>query len=548
MARHVSVYDTTLRDGCQAEGIAFSVEDKLLVARRLDELGVDYIEGGWPNPTSPKDREFFERAAGLTWQTAKIAAFGSTRRADIAPEDDTNLQDLVASRAPVVTIFGKAWDLHVTEVLRTTREENFRMIEDSVAFLKAHVPEVVFDAEHFFDGFAADEEFALECLRAAARGGADCLCLCDTNGGALPDRLVASLERVRDEIGLPLGIHCHNDAGTAVASSIMAVQAGCVQVQGTINGFGERTGNANLCTIIPSLQLKCGFTCLPAGRLADLTSTSRYVNEIANVLPDPRAPYVGASAFAHKGGMHVNAVMKRPDSFEHLAPEQVGNERRILVSDYSGSSTIFAKLRQFWPDLDRKDPIIAEVLEHVKAQENNGYAYEAAEASLEVLARGLRGELPPLFNLEGYRVSVLRDDPETEPTSEATVTLGVGEWKKKKSAVGDGPVNALDNALRQLLTADYPQLASLHLVDYKVRVLTSDEGTATKVRVLIETSDGESNWGTVGVHENIIEASWQALIDSILYGLVRTPGTNGGQPATYHATAAIWENVLAGGR
>jgi 2-isopropylmalate synthase len=520
----VLVYDTTLRDGCQAEGIAFSVQDKLSVARRLDALGVAYIEGGWPNPTSPKDREFFQRAADLPWDNAKISAFGSTRRADIAPEEDTNLIDLVASRAPVVAIFGKSWDLHVTEVLRTTRDENLRMIEDSVVYLKSHVSEVVFDAEHFFDGYKADEQFALECLRAAARGGADSLALCDTNGGTLPSEIVAIIARVQAELPTPLGIHCHNDGGTAVASSVMAVQAGCTQVQGTINGYGERTGNANLCVIIPSLELKCGRRCLPEGKLVELTSVSRYVDEIANLLPDPREPYVGKTAFAHKGGMHVNAVMKRPESFEHISPESVGNERRILVSDYSGSSTIVDKLRRVWPELERQDPIVGKVLEEVKKLENRGYEFEAAEASLQLLARRLRGELEKMFKLHGYRVTIMRMDELSDPLSEATVKVSLGEETETvhTAAEGDGPVNALDRALRKALTELYPSLERLQLVDYKVRVLANDEGTATGVRVLIETTDGDETWGTVGVHENIIEASYQALVDAILYGLLRS--------------------------
>lgn len=524
MSNRVSIYDTTLRDGCQAEGISFSVEDKILVAKRLDDLGVAYIEGGWPNPTSPKDREFFQRATDLPWKTAKIAAFGSTRRAGIAPEDDENLIDLVASKAPVVTIFGKNWDLHVTKVLRTTVAENFAMIEDSIRYLKTNVAEVIFDGEHFFDGFEADSEFALECLRAAQRGGADSLCLCDTNGGTLPNRLVEILHLVQAEIKLPLGIHCHNDAGTAVASSIMAVQAGCVQVQGTINGFGERTGNANLCTIIPNLALKLGMDVLPEGKVAEITSVSHYVSEIANLLPDPRAPYVGASAFAHKGGMHVNAVMKMPASFEHIKPELVGNERRILVSDYSGTSTIFSKLQGLWPDLDRKDPIVAKVLTHVKDLENSGYAFEAAEASLQLLAKRLRGELEDMFDLHGYRVMMYKADENSEPYSEATLKVSIGDREVHTAADGDGPVNALDNALRKALTELFPKLAKLQLIDYKVRVLTADEGTATKVRVWIETSDGTENWGTVGVHENIIEASWQALVDAVVYGLVKEAG------------------------
>lgn len=519
MSNRVYIYDTTLRDGCQAEGVAFSVQDKLLIAQRLDAFGVAYIEGGWPNPSSPKDREFFQRAADLPWQTARIAAFGSTRRADVAPEDDSNLQDLVASKAPVVTIFGKNWDLHVTEVLRTTLDENLRMIEDSIAWLKSQVPEVIFDGEHFFDGYEADPEFALECLRAAKRGGADCLTLCDTNGGTLPGRIVELVRIVAAELQMPLGVHCHNDAGTAVASSVLAVQAGCTYVQGTINGYGERTGNANLCAIIPNLELKCGMQCLPEGKLAEITSVSHYVGEIANLMPDPRAPYVGRSAFAHKGGMHVNAVMKKPASFEHVVPESVGNERRILVSDYSGSSTIFGKLQTLWPELDRKDPIVTKVLERVKDLENMGYAFEAAEGSLQILAKRLRGDLEDAFELHGYRVTIFKTDEDSEPYSEATLKVSIGDREVHTAADGDGPVNALDSALRKALAELFPRLEHLQLVDYKVRVLSADQGTATKVRVLIETTDGEETWGTVGVHENIIEASWQALIDAVRYGL-----------------------------
>ena len=521
MPNRILIYDTTLRDGCQGEGIALSVEDKLLIARRLDEFGVAYLEGGWPNPTSPKDREFFERAADLKWRHAKIAAFGSTRRAGIAPEDDDNLRDLVASQAPVVTIFGKSWDFHVTKILRTSLVENLRMIEDSVAWLKSQVAEVIFDAEHFFDGYKADASFALECLQAAVRGGADSLCLCDTNGGTLPLQTVEIIEHVRQQVKLPLGIHCHNDSGTAVAASVMAVQAGCRQVQGTINGFGERAGNADLCGIIPNLELKLDRRCLPAGKLADITTVSHYVSEVANLTPNSRAPYVGPSAFAHKGGMHVNAVMKRPESFEHIEPEAVGNQRRILVSDYSGSSTIVGKLQHVWPELDRKDPIVGEVLGRVKHLEHEGYQFEAAEASLELLARRLRGELEDLFDLHGYRVTIFKPDEDTDPYSEATLKVSIGDREVHTAAEGDGPVNALDSALRKALTELFPKLQSLQLVDYKVRVLSADEGTATKVRVLIETTDGVHNWGTVGVHENIIEASWQALIDAIVYGLLK---------------------------
>jgi len=517
----VRIYDTTLRDGCQGEGVSLSVQDKLMIAERLDDFGVSYIEGGWPHPTTPKDREFFQRAAQMKWQHAKIAAFGSTCRPGAKPDEDENLRDLVASQAPVVTIFGKAWDFHVTKILRTTLSENLRMIEESVAWLKKHAPEVFFDAEHFFDGYKANPKYTLKCLQAAVEGGADLICLCDTNGGTLPDEIVRIVTEVRKQIALPLGIHCHNDAGTAVASSLMAVQAGCSQVQGTINGFGERAGNADLCSIIPSLELKLGRRCLPEGKLAEITSVSHYVYEVANIMPVAHAPYVGASAFAHKGGMHVNAVMKHPASFEHIPPETVGNRRRYLVSDYSGSSTILDKLRHIWPDLDRSDPLVQQVLRRVKDLENEGYQFEAAEGSLELLARRLRGELQHLFNLHGYRVTIIKPDEDTEPYSEATVKVSIKEREVHTAADGTGPVNALDRALRKALTELFPKLERLQLIDYKVRVLSAEEGTATKVRVLIETTDGVHTWGTVGVHENIIEASWQALVDSVIYGLIK---------------------------
>jgi len=519
MSDWIRIYDTTLRDGCQAEGVAFSVDDKLRVAHRLDELGVAYIEGGWPNETNPRDREFFQRAKQDTWQTAKIAAFGSTRRGGIAPEDDTNLRELIASGAPVITIFGKSWDMHATDVLRVSLEENLAMIEDSVAFLKQNVEEVIFDGEHFFDGYRANPDYALKGLEAAVRGGADSVCLCDTNGGCLPWDITEICERVMGAIDVPLGIHCHNDSGTAVASSLAAVVSGCVQVQGTMNGYGERAGNADLCEVMPSLEVKMGKRCLPEGNLQRLRSASKYVSELANLPHDHRTPFVGDSAFAHKGGMHVNAVLKRADSFEHMDPELVGNERRILVSDVAGSSTVANKLQKLWPDLDRKDPLVKRVLDRMKELENEGYEFEAAEASFTLLAQELRGERPVPFTLHGYRIIGGKHEEGTDPFAEATVEIDIDGSRFHTAAKGTGPVNALDEALRKALVEKYPRVNELELMDYKVRVLEGTHGTATSVRVIIDTSDGEETWGTVGVHENIIEASWQALADSIAYGL-----------------------------
>ena len=518
--RKVYVYDTTLRDGCQAEKISLSVDDKLRVAARLDEMGFDYIEGGWPNETAPRDREVFARARDMQWRHAKFAAFGSTRRAGIAPEDDGQLGYLIASGAPVITIFGKSWDLHVIDVLGTTLEENLAMIEDSVAFLKAGGAQVFFDAEHYFDGYRADREFALETLRAAQRGGAECLILCDTNGGSMPLFVRDVVAEAVELMDAPIGIHCHNDAGMAVANSQIAVELGAVQVQGTINGYGERTGNANLCAVIPNLEIKAGLRTLPEGQLHELTELSRWVDEVALVPHDERAPYVGAAAFAHKGGMHVNAVLKRPASFEHIEPETVGNERRVLVSDYSGGSTILHKLEHVYPDLDRKDPRLREVLAQVKEREHVGYEYEAAEASFELLARRVFGEDPRLFELHGFRVIMGKHSEDEEPFAEATVQLDIAGQSTHTAAMGDGPVNALDVALRKALRDHYPEIADMHLVDYKVRVLDASEGTSGAVRVLLQMSNNGDTWGTVGVHENIIEASWQALTDSIVYGII----------------------------
>jgi len=524
--RKVHVYDTTLRDGCQAEKISLSVEDKLRIALRLDELGFDYIEGGWPNETAPRDREVFERARDMDWQHAKFAAFGSTRRPGIAPEDDAQLRYLIDSGAPTITIFGKSWDLHVTDVLGTTVEENLQMIEDSVAFLRASGAEVFFDAEHFFDGYRADRDFALACLDAAARGGAQALVLCDTNGGSMPLYVRDVTAEVVERFDVAIGIHCHNDSGMAAANTQIAVETGASHVQGTVNGYGERSGNANLCTVIPNLELKTGVRALPEGMLREMTELSRWVDEVALVPHDERAPYTGAAAFAHKGGMHVNAVLKTPTSFEHTEPEVVGNERRILVSDYSGGSTILHKLQHVYPDLDRKDPRLREVLALVKDREHAGYEYEAAEASFELLARRVFGEEFGLFELQGFRVIMGKHSEDEEPFAEATVQLRLpgSDAPMHTAAMGDGPVNALDIAIRKALSDEYPEIEKMHLVDYKVRVLDATEGTSGAVRVLLQMSGNGDTWGTVGVHANIIEASWQALTDSIVYGIVTARG------------------------
>ena len=524
LPQRVVIYDTTLRDGCQAEGISFSVEDKLHLARLLDDWGVAYIEGGWPNETAPRDCEFFQRARNLPLSNAKLVAFGSTRRVGLQAEDDANLRYLAASGVPTVAIFGKSWTLHVDVVLRTTLEENLRMIEDSVRFLKRRGLEVVFDAEHFFDGFKADPDYALRTLQAAAEAGADWLVLCDTNGGSLPHEILDITAHVAQEFNLALGIHCHNDAGLAVANTIMAVRAGATMVQGTVNGYGERTGNADLCAVIPNLQLKLGVKALPDHALQQLVHISRFVSELANLPHDHRAPYVGESAFAHKGGAHVNAVLKDPRTFEHIPPDLVGNERRILVSDYSGTSTLLHKLSRLWPDLDRNDPLLREVLLHLKRLENEGLEFEAAEASLELMARRLREDLPSFFELLGYRVLVDRR-PNEQPYAEATIRVRLGDRDVHTAAEGTGPVHALDEALRKAVGEVYPRLKQIRLTDFKVRVLDATKGTATKVRVLVTASDGQQEWSTVGAHENIIEASWQALVDSVIYGLLKNAGS-----------------------
>lgn len=517
--KKITIYDTTLRDGTQGEGISLSVEDKLKIARKIDYLGVDYIEGGWPG-SNPKDMDFFKRIQEIPLEYSKISAFGSTRRANIKPEEDKNLQAIVASGAKSAAIFGKSWDFHVKVALRTSLEENLLMIEDSVRFLKENGIEVFYDAEHFFDGYKNNPEYALQCLKAAERGGADVLVLCETNGGALPSEVIEIMGAVSRELSAPLGIHTHNDGDLAVANAIVAVQVGAIHVQGTMNGFGERCGNSNLCSVIPNLQLKAGYSCIPEEKMSTLTEVSRYVSEIANQVQHANQPFVGVSAFTHKAGIHASAVMKDAVTYEHIAPEVVGNKRRILVSELSGTSNLVFKAKELGIDLSSSNGQTREIIQRIKTLENEGFQFESAEASLELLMRKAMKEYSPSFKLNGFKL-IMEKLGQEEMVSEAVMKLKVQDDVVHTAAEGNGPVNALDNCLRKALEGAYPFLAGVHLTDYKVRVLDEEDGTSAKVRVLIESRDAKSSWTTVGVSENIIEASWQALVDSIDYALYK---------------------------
>src|SRR5262245_25683299 len=518
MRRHIKLYDTTLRDGTQGEGVSFSMEDKVRIATRLDAIGIHYIEGGWPG-SNPKDLRFFRRMQDVTLKQAKLAAFSMTRRAGGTPESDANMRAILDAGTPVTTIVGKSWDFHVTHALETTLHENLAMIGDTIGWLRPKMDEVLFDAEHFFDGFRANREYALATLRAADAAGAHWLVLCDTNGGTLPGELVEILREVKRHVRAPLGIHVHNDAECAVANSLAAVQEGVDQVQGTINGFGERCGNANLVSIIPTLALKLGLECVPTAHLRELRDLSRFVSELANRTPWASQPYVGDSAFAHKGGMHVSAVQKHPHTYEHVDPERVGNHRRVLVSELAGKSNILWKAREFGIDLDRDTPDSRRILERLKALEDEGFQFEGAEASFELLMERALGHHRPYFELDAYRVIVEEQSAAEEPVAEATVRVRVKGMLEHTAAAGNGPVNALDHALRKALEEFYPNLRELKLLDYKVRILDESKGTAAKTRVLITSGDGRETWGTVGVADNIIEASWQALVDSVEYKL-----------------------------
>lgn len=518
--RRIEIYDTTLRDGAQTEDVSFSVEDKLRITEKLDELGIHYIEGGWPG-SNPKDVEYFKKVRRIPLDNARIVAFGSTHRPKHRVEDDANIKALLNSKTSAVCIVGKTWDFHVREALRITLEENIEIIHNSISYLKRYTDKVFFDAEHFFDGYRDSPEFSMKCLIAAQDAGADCVVLCDTNGGTLPDRIRTVTEMVVKTLSVDVGIHAHNDSECAVANSIIAVQCGASHVQGTVNGLGERCGNANLCSVIPNLQLKLGLEVITAEQLRRLREVSRYINEIANLRHFKRQPFVGDSAFAHKGGIHVSAIIKRPETYEHIRPELVGNSQRVLISDLAGKSNILRKASEFGIRLDPDSPQVQEIVTELKELENQGFQFEGAEASFELLMKKALGLHKRFFDLIGFRVIVEKRKEKEESLSEATIMVKVGGHIEHTAAIGNGPVNAIDNALRKALEKFYPQLRDVKLHDYKVRVLTAGKGTSAKVRVLVESGDEDRRWGTVGVSENIIEASWQALVDSIEYKLLR---------------------------
>lgn len=516
----IELYDTTLRDGAQSEDVAFTLEDKLRIVERLDDFGMHYVEGGWPG-ANPRDTRFFEEVRGLRLKHARVAAFGATRRPHSSREKDENLNAVLRAGTSVATIVGKTWDLHVRDDLRISLSANLEIIGDSIAYLAERLDEVIFDAEHFFDGWRANPDYALQCLQAAAAGGARLLCLCDTRGGSLPEHVVGAV-RAAQAVGSPIGIHCHNDMELAVANSLVAIGAGAQQVQGTINGLGERCGNANLCSVIPALQLKVGKRCVSAAQLKKLHGLSRFVYELANLEPPKRQPFVGASAFAHKGGLHVSAVQKNAETYEHMDPALVGNRQRVLVSDLAGRSNILYKAAEFNLRVDGDSPAVKQLLDELKHLENQGFQFEGAEASFELLMqKALNGKLRH-FRLIGFRVIDEKRKEDEPPISEATIMLeGPDGQIEHTAAQGNGPVNALDKALRKALTKFYPELNDVSLLDYKVRVLGSGVGTEATVRVLIESGDEHAKWGTVGVSPNVIEASWQALVDSLDYKLYR---------------------------
>jgi 2-isopropylmalate synthase len=520
MAKRVEIYDTTLRDGTQAEDVNFTIADKVKIAESLYDFGVRYIEGGWPG-SNPRDIGFFKAVKDSRVPVDYVAAFGSTRRAKRTCDTDENIQALLEVEVPNLTIFGKTWDLHVREALKIELEQNLELINDSISYLKSKVDRAFYDAEHFFDGFKANKEYALQTLKAAMDAKADCLILCDTNGGSMPEEIADIMSQVKEVTGdYPLGIHCHNDGDCAVANSVTAVRSGAVHVQGTINGYGERCGNANLCSVVPNLQLKYGYDCVPKDKLNSLRTVSRYVNELGNLKHNIHQPYVGRSAFAHKGGVHVSAILKNSKTYEHIEPELVGNRQRVLLSDLSGKSNLIYKAKDFGLDIDSGDPKVNAVIERLKELENKGFQFEGAEASFELLMRKTMGHFEPFFDSMNYRVVDERRGADN-PLAEATVMLEVGGEQEHTAALGNGPVNALDNAIRKALQKFYPSLGNMELVDYKVRILTTGTGTEAITRVLIESKDSESVWGTVGVAENIVDASYQALMDSIEYKLLK---------------------------
>ncbi|MBV6450480.1 MAG: (R)-citramalate synthase [Anaerolineales bacterium] len=512
----IQIYDTTLRDGTQSEGFNLSANDKIRIAQKLDELGVAFIEGGWPG-SNPKDVEFFDRARDMQWKNSLIAAFGSTCRVKGGPEDDANIKALLDSHTPVCAIFGKTWTLHVKEVLQTTCEDNLRIIEQSVSYLKSNGKRVIYDAEHFFDGFKADSAYALETLRAAIRGGAETVVLCDTNGGTMPWEVESIVHRVKEAVSHPFGIHTHNDSECAVVNSLVAIRAGAIQVQGTINGVGERCGNANLVSIMADLELKMGYPCLPDGNIQNLYDLSHFVAEVANITPDEHLPFVGKSAFAHKGGVHVAAMRRSVKSYQHVEPEKVGNKMRVVVSDLSGRGNLLSKAEEHGVEVEGEE--VLPVLNEIKELESRGFSFEAAEASVAMMLKRQEFGYKAPFELVDFFVNV-EHRAGRGIFAEATVKVKVRGELLHTAAEGNGPVNALDNALRKALVGYYPQIANFHLSDYKVRILDSDRGTAAITRVLIDTRNSTSRWSTVGASANIIEASWRALADSMEYGLM----------------------------
>ena len=514
----IKIYDTTLRDGSQAEGISFTVEDKIRIAQKLDEMGAHYVEGGWPG-SNPRDIDFFSKVNRVNFLQTKITAFGSTRYPNKKVEEDSIIQALLRTETEVVTIFGKTWDLHVRDALSTSLDENLRMIFESINYLKKHRTEVLFDAEHFFDGYKKNPEYAIKTIKEAESGGADWIVLCDTNGGSLPDEVHSIFSVVRNSINIKLGIHAHNDSEVAVANSLRAVEAGAQQVQGTINGIGERCGNTKLISIIPNLKIKMGLDCVSNEQLEKLKDVSAFVDELANKAHWDQQPFVGKSAFAHKGGIHVSAVRKNSETYEHIKPEIVGNSQRILISDLSGKSNVLHKAKEFGIDVEAGEPKIQKILKTLKESENLGFQYEGAEASFELLMRDALGEKEVFFDFISFRVIVEKQQEDEEPISEATVKLKVNGVQEISTEEGIGPVNALDKAIKKALVKFYPELKKVDLYDYKVRILEEKKGTRAKTRVLIESGDENTKWGTVGVSENIIEASWQALIDSIAFKL-----------------------------
>jgi len=515
----IIIYDTTLRDGSQTEGVSYSVNDKIKIARKLDELGIHYIEGGWPG-SNPKDREFFEIMKTKKLKNAQLTSFGSTCRAHTRPQDDVNMKELIASQTPTVTIFGKTWDLHVTDVIKATLDENLRMIRESVAFLKKNKRKVFYDAEHFFDGYRCNPKYAIKTIQAAQAGGAECIILCDTNGGALPDDIAKIIKIVKTKITKPLGIHTHNDQGLAVANALSAINAGCVQVQGTFNGLGERCGNADLCTIMGILHTKMHIKTIPENNIKLLMDTAYYIGDVSNYTLSDNHPFIGHSAFAHKGGVHIDAMLKNPLAYEHVDPQLVGNRRRLLTSELAGKMPIILKAQKMNIPLDKNSAVCKEIMKELQEKEYQGYQYEGADASFELFMKRRLNMYQPFYQLEGFKVFTEKK-VDGSVMAGATVRLKVNGNDEMATIEGHGPVEVLDRALRTALKKVYPSIADMHLSDYKVRVLDTQEATAARVRVLIESQDQHGSWTTVGVHENVIEASWEALVDSIEYKLLK---------------------------